>query len=305
MKVFRKLSPNKGIALALGYFDGIHIGHKKIISELTKYASLKDIKSAVVTFDKNPANYFSSSVVPSIQTLQDRDEMLDRAGVDYIYELNFEELKNFEAYEYIKNVLVKNFEPSAIITGYNHTFGKNKTGNPETIRKYSEEFNYNCITVPEYKLNNKTKVSSSEIRKKIAKGEIKLANELLGRMFGVENVVIEGDKIARTLGYPTANMLWPAGLIKLPYGVYFAYVQIEEKKLPSIVSWGVKPTFKDTKQETLEAHIYNFDENLYGKKLKVYFVQKIREQIKFNSAGELVRRIGEDYLQFKNMIGKN
>lgn len=299
MEVLREMTPNKNIAIALGYFDGIHIGHKKIITSLTQQARMLGIKSAVVTFDKNPADFFSEKQTLGIQTFKDREIILNSLGVDYLYELNFEQYKDMNAHDYIKNVIVKNLEPKLIIAGYNHTFGKDKTGNPALLKELASLYKYECIIVPEQKYKDTEEVSSTIIRKRIEYGHLNAVKALLGRPFSIRNSVVKGEKVASKLGYPTANLVWPSSMAKLPYGVYHGYVQAGIKMRPALISWGTKPTLTNGKNEILEAHLYDFNENLYGKIIKVIFVKKIRDEQDFGNIRVLVTQLQKDYSNFE------
>lgn len=299
MEIFHEINQNKKLAIALGYFDGIHIGHKKIISQLVQQAKLKGVKSAIITFDKNPADYFNNNPTPNIQTYKDRQIILTSLGVDYLYELDFEKYKDIDAHDYLHNILIKNFEPEMIIVGYNHTFGKNKSGDPSLLKEYATKYKYECIIVPEQKYKDKEEISSTHIRKRIKYGHLNAVKALLGRYFSVRNSVIKGDRVARTLGYPTANIIWPDSMAKLPYGVYFGYVQAGIKMKPALISWGTKPTLSNGKNETLEAHLYNFDENLYGKIIKVIFVKKLRDEENFGNIRVLQTQLQKDYSAFE------
>jgi len=299
MEVIHDISPNKKIAIALGYFDGIHIGHKKIISTLVQQAKSKNIKSAIITFENNPADYFSEEPTPNIQTYKDRQIILEALGVDYLYELDFEKYKDLSAHDYLQNVLIKNFEPEYIIVGYNHTFGKDRGGSPALLKEFAAKYNYECHVVPEQKYQNKEEVSSTLIRKRIKHGHLNAIRALLGRHFSVRNSVIKGAGMAKALGYPTANLIWPASMAKLPYGVYFGYVQANSKMSPALISWGTKPTLSNGKNEILEAHLYDFCENLYGKIIKVIFVKKLRDEENFGNIRVLKTQLQKDYEAFK------
>ncbi|MBR1616961.1 riboflavin biosynthesis protein RibF, partial [bacterium] len=272
MEILRELKENKNITIALGYFDGVHLGHKKIIETLIEAAKVNGTKSAVLTFKQNPSNFFREEKTLDIQTFKDKEMLIEDMGVDYLYEIDFEQYKDLTAQEYLENVLVKYFKPKAIIVGYNHTFGKNKGGNALYLQKNAEKYGFEAIIVPQQRYTNSEEISSSIIRKKIANGELAKVKSLLGRNFSVRNSVVKGDRIARTLGFPTANLIWPQSLVKLPYGVYLGFTQVNSKIIPSMISWGCKPTLSDGKIEVLETHILNLNEDLYGKLIKVIFV---------------------------------
>ena len=286
------------MALALGYFDGIHKAHIQIINNLKKQAEILNTKCAIITFKNNPANCFAPEFIPDIQTLEQKQKILEKMEVDYLYVLDFEKYKDMTAKEYLNEILIKNFEPKLIISGYNHTFGKNKSGNSEFLKKNA---NANVIIEKQFNINN-TKVSSTLIRSLIKNGKLEEVNSFLGRDFSVLNEVISGDKVARTLGYPTINLKMQDNIIKPPYGVYNGMVEFEDKKLPALISWGTKPTFKNTKEEVLEAHIYNFSGDLYGKKAEIFFNKRLRNQKTFESVQSLKCQLDKDYKNFKETI---
>lgn len=300
MQILKKINKNENIVLALGYFDGVHLGHQKIISELVKCAKSNNTKSALLTFQTNPSNFFKDKQSPDIQTIQDREENLKALGVDFIYELNFEEFKNIEAIDYLE-LLIKNFKPIAIVVGYNHTFGKNRFGNAEFLKQNSTKYNYKSIIVPEQK-KNEERISSTSIRNKISLGDLEGAQALLGRNFSISNVVIKGDRIARKMGYPTANINWDDKIIKLPYGVYFGHTKVDNKSYPSMISWGCKPTLTLGQKEILETHIFQFNQDIYGKKIEVSFSKKLREQKTFKDITELTKQLHNDYQDFITWI---
>lgn len=293
-----KIEKNKGIALALGYFDGMHLGHRKLISALVSEAKKMNIKTAVITFSDNPANYFSDKKIPNIQTDKDRAKVLEDLGVDYLYELDFGLYKNMTAEDYIKNILIKNFEPKLIVAGYNHTLGSDKKS-AAFINENSNKYKYRAIILPEYLYKDTEEVSSSIIRKHIEYGHLNATNALLGKNFTLCNTVIKGKKLATNLGYPTANLVWPDSIVKLPYGVYFGYAKIEDRIIPSLIAWGIKPTLSTEKEEKLEAHLYDFNKDIYGKIMTLIFVKKLRDEIHFANAAELKEQLANDYDEFQ------
>lgn len=299
MEVFSEINKNENIVIALGYFDGIHKGHQKIISTLVNQSKIMGVKCAVVSFSQNPANYFSSDTIQNINSFKDKELILEALRVDYLYELDFEKYKDISAIDYIKNVLVKNFKPKMIIAGYNHTFGKDKLGNSELLKEYSSKFGYECVITPELRNNDKDEISSSIIRRKIQLGKLSDVKALLGRRFYVRNSVVKGDRLATALGYPTANLIWPNSIVKLPYGVYRGFVQVDDSVIPALISWGTKPTLSDGKNEIIEAHIYKFDKVLYGKIIKVMFVKKMRDIENFGNIRVLKTQLQKDYSAFE------
>ena len=292
MKVFKSLNHNPDLSLALGFFDGVHLAHQKLISHAVDFAKENSKKSAVITFETNPSNYFRKDKIHNISANEERLERIEALGVDFAYVLDFEEFMQMEALEYLEDVLVKSFSTCCIVTGFNHKFGRAREGDTKLLAKYAEKFNYKYIELPAQKIQN-CLISSSNIRDMILNGHIRNANLLLGHSFSIKNNVVKGNMLARKLGYPTANIFWPNNIMHLPHGVYFGYVTVDKTYL-AVINWGKKPTFGEDGEEVLEAHILNFDSKIYGKIVKVMFLMKIREEIKFPDSDTLRKQIEED-----------
>ncbi len=278
-------------SVALGFFDGVHLAHKKILNTAFNLARNQGGKSAVITFKKAPGGYFNPAKNINLQTLEDRLKMFKNAGIDCIFVLDFEKYKDFTAFEYL-NILVKNLTPKYIITGFNHTFGTKKSGNSEFLLK-NENLGYKYIEIEKMRLNN-TLISSTNIKKFIERAYIKEANALLGYNFNIEGEVIKGMGLARTLGFNTANIIWPKNIVKPPYGVYFGMVEHNDIQYKALMNWGVKPTINNDCKPVLEAHILNFNKNIYGDKIRIYFIKPLREERKFNNIEELKTAISND-----------
>ncbi len=292
MKIFKTINHNPDLALALGYFDGVHTAHQKLISKAVDFAKENNKKSAVITFEINPSNYFNKDKIHNICSNEERLERIEALGIDFAYVLDFEQYMQFEALQYLQDVLVKNFQPCCIVTGFNHKFGRAKQGDTNLLSKYSERFNYKYIELPPQKIQT-CLISSSNIREMIKNGHIRNANMLLGHSFSLKNNVVKGDAIARKMGFPTANIFWPNNIVNLPHGVYFGYA-IVDKTYPAVINWGKRPTFDGSDEEIVEAHILNFDFQIYGKIIRVLFVMKIRDEIKFPNQEALIKQIQED-----------
>ena len=198
----------------------------------------------------------------------------------------------YEALDYLENVLVKNFQPCCIATGFNHKFGRGKEGDTKLLSKYSDKFGYKYMELTPQKIQT-CLISSSNIREMISNGHIRNANLLLGHSFSLKNNVVKGDAIARKLGFPTANIFWPNNIVHLPHGVYFGYAVVD-KTYPALINWGVRPTFDGSDEEVVEVHILNFDSQIYGKIIRVLFLMKIRDEFKFPNKEALIKQIQED-----------
>ena len=292
MQINRTLSENKNLSLALGFFDGVHIAHQKLIKKTVELAQENNLKSAVITFADSPFSILKGINPAYITSKTDKINLIENLGVDYLYILDFNDFKNMNAKEYLNKILIKYFDPKFIITGFNHTFGKNKTGNPSFLKENAK--NYSYFELNEIKVENYT-VSSTNIKNLIEKGEIQFANKLLGRNFSIEGEVIKGNQIARKLGYKTANLIWPKNIVKPKYGVYKGRAEFNGKKFTALINFGIRPSIDKNLTETLEAHLLNFSQDIYNKPLRVEFISKIRDEIHFNSVDELKIQIQKDY----------
>ena len=270
------------INLVLGFFDGIHIAHKELIQSAVKLG-----KTILITFKESPAIFFKKPykyIYPREYSLNKIKDL----GVNEILEFDFSQIAGMAAEDYIK-FIVEKFSPKAIYTGFNHTFGANKSGSPELLKKMEEKYNYKYHCIPPIEDNGEI-VSSTLIKTLIQAGNIERANRLLGTNFFIENIVEEGAKIGRTIGFPTANINYPKNIIELPYGVY----SIKYNEYSGVLNWGMRPTVNNTLKPIAEAHIIDFNENLYGKKVRLEIIKKIRDEKKFENLDELKAQINKD-----------
>ena len=288
MQVFYELTENKNLALALGYFDGVHLGHQKVIKSAVDYANKHNTKSAVITFKDHPCCYFYGVCPKYILSRKQREQEIAKLGVDFLYELDFNEtLAGLSAEEYLKNILIKYFSPAAISTGFNHHFGARKSGDAEFLRQHQDRFKY--FEIPPQKINNEI-ISSTAIRNYLNKGEIAKANEMLGKNFSISGKVIEGQKLGRKLGFRTANLIYPAEIVDIPFGVY----EVQTTYGKGITNFGIRPTVCNTKKAVAETHILNFERDIYGEEIRVEFLNMLRKEQKFNSVDELKKQISKD-----------
>ncbi len=293
MKILTELGDTQNLSLALGYFDGVHLGHRKVIESAVLHAKNNNNKSAVITFLQHPCCYLYGVKPKYILPKEKRLEYIQSLGIDYVYLLDFNSIKDLTGEDYIENILIKNFHPTSISTGFNHFFGAKKTGNPELLKKYSKIYGYKYYEVPPEKFNNEI-ISSTLIRNLIQDGNIENANLMLGHEFTVSGIVKEGNKLGRTIGFKTANISYPPDLIEIPYGCYSTETCLDGKTYKSITNFGVKPTVNNCKVPLAETHILDFDQDIYGAKIDVNFKFLIRKEIKFASLDELKTQIALD-----------
>lgn len=288
MQIFSELNKNPNLSLALGYFDGVHLGHQAVIKNAVDFAHQNGNKSAVITFSDHPCCYFWGVCPKYILTRKEREEKIAELGVDYLYELDFESISGLTAEDYLKNILVKHFTPSSISTGWNHNVGYKKSGNVKFLAQHAKKFDYKYFELPPQKKDNEI-ISSTSIRKLLSAGKIEKANSMLGYNFLISGEVITGNRIGRTIGFKTANLLYPPELIDLPFGVYSVDTQFGK----GIANFGTRPTV-DGKGTLLEVHILDFDKDIYGQNLTVKFNKMIRTEKKFPSLDALKTQIKLD-----------
>lgn len=268
----------QNVALVLGFFDGLHLGHLSVIKNVPANTPV-----VVVTFSESPSEYFGKKI-KYIYSRQKNYELLNQHGISFIYEQDFSKIANLSAEEYL-SYLIKEFNPISITSGFNHTFGAKRVGNPDFLRKNEVSYKY-FYTEPTI-IDNEI-VSSTKIKTLIENAELKKAKDFLSRNFSITSSVVEGEKLGRQLGFPTANMKYPKGIVKLPYGVY----KVKVLGHNAVMNWGIKPTFRS--EEVIEVHIPNFEDDLYGKTLEVEIISKIRDEQKFEDLIELKTQIKKD-----------
>ena len=294
MEIVRELREIPNLALALGFFDGVHLGHQSVIGSAVSAAKYIGCGSGVVTFKEHPYCYFKGESPKYILTHSDKYKYFEELGVDYVIELDFGSVCHMSPIDYLENVLVKYFSPKAISTGFNHHFGMDRSGNVLFLSECQDRFGYAYVATPPESVFGDV-ISSTLIRKYIKNGVVDMAASMLGRKFAVSGKVIKGRELGRTIGYPTANIVYPLDIVEPPYGVYDVDVELEDGSVyRGLANFGVAPTVSDGSSPTLETYLLKFNGDLYDKDIKIYFNRMIRPEIKFNSLGELKTQIDFD-----------
>lgn len=287
---------NKAV-VTIGTFDGVHLGHQKIIALLKSEARKIGGESVIITFHPHPRTVVRNKHdVRLITTIEERIERLASAGVDHLvivpFTLDFSEQ---EPRAYVELFLKKRFNPSIVIIGYDHRFGKDRGGDYKLLEEYSAKGYFELREIPQEVIRDIT-VSSTIIRESIIKGDIAKANELLGYDFSFEGEVVKGDQIGRKLGYPTANLkIFNEEKIIPGDGIYAVKTEIENKSIffGGMMSIGVRPTVGGTRR-TIEVNIFDFDEDIYGKPVRVFVQEYLRAEVKFNNLDELSAQLAID-----------
>lgn len=291
------MNPNRKeeSAIAVGNFDGFHLGHRKIIAALKDIAARENLISMVLTFSPNPKLYLKKE--PSlIHTEAQRRTMLESQEIDKIVFIDFAEVVNMTPDDFLKSCLIEKYRMKYIVVGENFKFGKDRSGGIESLYHLSEKYGFGLQVVRPEQVDG-MRISSSLIRKRLARGRIEEANRMLGREYCIEGVIGEGDKVGRQLGFPTINLETDNPI--LPEGVFKTRVKIADEVYDSITNIGYRPTFlsdekNQEKEKRVETHIFDFDKTLYGKHVQVYFEKKIRDEMKFDSKVNLIEQIKRD-----------
>ena len=295
MVIFRNLAEIQDIektAVALGNFDGIHKGHQVLIKKAVKTAEEKGIKSAVFTFSNHPRNVIAgNSVVRNIIYEDEKIEILEEMGVDYLFSISFEEILKLSPQDFVDKVLIERFRIDTAVCGFNFTYGYKAAGTADMLRGMAAG-RFDVAVVDPVKVNGQV-VSSTLIREKIMNGDVEAVPELLGRNFTIRGTVIHGNEIGRTIGFPTCNIVIDESMAALPNGVYMTYCYVEGVKYCSITNVGNKPTIGEY-GKNIETNIFNFNENIYDKKITVEFLKKIRDEQKFDDLEALKKQIHDD-----------
>jgi riboflavin kinase / FMN adenylyltransferase len=303
MKIFHGLE-NANIAkptvLTLGVFDGLHLGHQQIMERVVERAKAVKAHATAITFDPHPrAVLHPESAPPLLQTLDQRLANLEVLGIEQTIVIKFDrEFASQPAEEFLENVVHDRLHAKEVYLGKGFAFGRERRGNIELLRAMSDNLGFVADEVEEVRLRGR-RVSSSTIRELLAAGRINLARRMLGRPYGVEGVIIRGNRRGHTIGFPTAN-LKPHNRVIPKFGVYATATLIDGTWRKSITNIGVRPTFEDTAEPSIESYIFDFDGELYGDVIRVRFLHRIRDERKFSGIDELRGQIEKDTRRARN-----
>ncbi len=290
--------------VTIGTFDGLHIGHIKIIDSLKIKA--KDLKTdnVVITFYPHPRIVLNKDFdIKLLTPLDEKIKIFEKLNVDYLYIIPFtDELAKTTYKEFVGKFIIKKTCAQALIVGYDHKFGNNREGDKNNLQEYLNELNIEMMVIGPEKIENEP-VSSTKIRKAILSGDLETAYKMLGRYYFVEGLVVEGAKRGRTLGFPTANLKPVENEKLIPQnGVYFVRVAYDNQQYFGVANVGLRPTFNNVKMPITEVFIFDFDKEIYGEKIGIEFIKKLRDEQKFNSIKELETQIKSDVENAKNLI---
>ena len=290
-----KAKTNKTV-VAVGSFDGVHKGHTELIKKAVRTAEATGVSAAVWTFD----NYIQRPAAKYIIPANKRIELFRQLGADVVFTCAFDDVKDMSAENFVKSVLIDGCGAEYAVCGYNFRFGKNAAADAYNLCDLMRRYGGGGIIIDKVCVDGVT-VSSTEIRKALSIGNIKLANDLLGRPFSIEMPVVHGNNIGKSLGFPTINQTYPDGLVTLKYGVYACETYIDGKKYKAVTNVGVKPTV-GSDSVCCESFIIDYNGDLYGKIVTVYFTGFLREERKFASLQLLAEQISKDARAVKDTV---
>jgi riboflavin kinase/FMN adenylyltransferase len=290
------LSPEKDMLLTIGVFDGVHLGHKYLISQLTEHARQQNLLSGVVTFRQHPRQVLSPRTnLPFLTNLAERVNLLKNEGVDAVVALSFtQELARLSVDQFV-GLLRKYLRMRGLLVGPDFALGRNREGNADTLRALGQDMNFSVIMIPPVMVNGEV-VSSTAIRNALADGNMKKVVNLIGRPFSLQGRVTTGAGRGLKLGFPTANLEIDQKLALPAEGVYATWAYVDDKTYQSVTNIGRRPTFGGNGR-TVEVYIFNYHSDLYGRELKINVIERLRGEKQFDSVEELKKQIAEDVKQ--------
>ena len=292
--------------VTIGTFDGVHRGHQEILKNMVYRAKEIGGESVVVTFFPHPRQVLSSdSTIKFITTQEEKIRHLEALGIDNLIIIKFtKEFAAKSSEEFITDCIVKNIQPAVLIIGYDHHFGKGRTGDFEMLFELGNKYHFIVEKIQEQDVDN-VAVSSTKIRHFLENGDIKNANKLLGYEFSYSGKVIHGQQVGHKMGYPTANIDVSEEFKLIErQGVYATFAEIDGQSFPAMTYIGKRPTMYDNRPQSIESHIIGFDKDLYGKEIKIRFVDFVRDDKKFDNFEALKHQIGVDEQTIINILNK-
>ena len=302
--------PPAGTAVTIGAFDGVHVGHRRIIGAIDSLADARGLQTVVVTFDRHPASVVRPDSAPLLLTdLDQKLELLEECGVDYVYVVHFDEERAAEtATDFVQEVLAERLNARMVIVGEDFHFGHRRAGDVALLRSMGAELGFEVVGHELVDLEglpaDGAPVSSTRIRAALAAGDLRSADAMLGRPHEVRGIVGHGDGRARDLGFRTANVAVPESICLPADGIYAGwYLTPDGEPHPTAISLGRRPTFYEFADTSLlEAHLINFDGDLYGQRARVQFVERLRDELKFESVDALIEQMGRDVDRARELL---
>jgi riboflavin kinase/FMN adenylyltransferase len=307
MKVYRSLDELPKIKNAIvtqGTFDGVHAAHRVILNRLHQIAGQQQGETVVMTFDPHPRMVLfpDDHGLKLLHTLDEKIAALDAAGVDHLLVIPFtKEFSRLSSLQFIRDIIVNKIGTKVLVIGYNHRFGKNREGSFEHLKEYSSLYGFDVEEIPEQDIDE-VSVSSTRIRKALDEGDVMQATKYLLRPYQLTGTVVKGNQLGRTIGFPTANLKVADANKQIPAnGVYAVKVVFNNRTLLGMLNAGVRPTV-DGLTHTVEVHLFDFNEDIYGEELTVHFVDKLRNETKFENLQALTNQLEKDKLHALSVL---
>ena len=308
MKIFHSIksfSSSKPTIVTIGTFDGVHLGHRKILEQIAKSANVLNCESLVLTFFPHPRMVLQEGTeMKQLNTLNEKTALLEKLGIDNLIVHPFDkEFSRLTAEEFVNEVLVAIFKIKKIIIGHDHRFGRNRTANIDDLISFGELYSFDVEQISAQEINE-VSISSTKIRNALLEGNIELASIYLGYNYSLTGIVSKGKQLGRTIGYPTANIEIEEDYKLIPNnGVYIAKSVLNGKTVFGMMNIGIRPTVDGTKQ-TIEINFFDFKQDLYGQKITVSLIHRMRAEQKFESLDALKNQLGIDKAMAENFISQ-
>ncbi len=290
--------------ITIGTFDGVHLGHRVILDKLVLRAKSEQKTSILVTFEPHPRKLlFPEKPIQLLTPVEEKIRLIEACGIDHIVVVPFtHEFAALDAAAYISDFLVARFHPAAIIIGYDHRFGHDRTGDIKLLQKMQDQYGFQVYEIPAQVIDDAA-VSSTKIRKALHEGRVKDAAEMLGRNYTLAGKVVHGAKLGTAIGFPTANIRPLSGEQQIPaIGIYAVLVKYGEQLLRGMMSIGYNPTVTDEQILRLEVNILDFKQQIYGEILEIMFIERLRDELKFDSLDQLTEQLKLDEINTRKIL---
>ncbi|MFT4834923.1 MAG: riboflavin kinase/FMN adenylyltransferase [Marinoscillum sp.] len=295
-----------GSVVTSGTFDGVHMGHQKILSNVVNKAKALKLKSVVLTFWPHPRFVLDRDVanLKLLSTFEEKVDLIGASGIDYLVKIPFtKEFSELSSSDFIRNILLDKLNCSQLVIGYDHRFGKNREGGFDYLKANASTIGFTVSEISREDIED-AGVSSTRIRNSLSDGNIHIANDLLGRHYELSGFVIDGDRIGRSIGFPTANIDVPESYKLIPAdGAYAVLVHLGKEKYQGMLNIGIRPTVSGTERR-IEVNIFNFEGDIYNERLKISFVKRLRGEQHFSSIDDLKKRLSIDKTEAKQILNE-